>query len=100
MTGSARTGRRLRASPRRPVCRNNPADEGFCLKAAEKIAMLEGLLKDVKTQGLRNALHLALKDLYKAEGDDAKMVEHLKAMVLENDQALQESPGDKKPREE
>lgn len=70
------------------------------LKTADKIEMLEDLLKDVKTQGLRNALHLALKDLYKAQGDDAKMVEHLKAMVIENDQALQACGGDKKPGEE
>jgi hypothetical protein len=57
-------------------------------KPAAVIADLEAMLEKVKTISLRNAIRLALKDLYKAEGKSEKVVEHLRQMLLENDAAL------------
>lgn len=53
---------------------------------------LEALLTTTKSLGLRNALHMTLKDLYKAKANDDKVLEHLRAMVVENDAALQANP--------
>ncbi len=43
----------------------------------------------VKTQGLRNAIRLTLKDIYKRQGENEKVIEHIKALIAENDKALQ-----------
>ena len=50
---------------------------------------LEAALKRVKTLGLRNAIHLTLKDLYKQMGKEEKVVQHLRAMIEENDEIIQ-----------
>jgi hypothetical protein len=54
------------------------------------IKTLEGALRKTKTVGLRTAIHLTLKDLYKAQGNEEMVLEHLRDMILENDEALQE----------
>lgn len=59
------------------------------LTAPEKCKHLEDLLEDTGTLEFRNAIHLALKDLYKKDGKIEKSIEHLKALVAENDEALQ-----------
>ena len=53
---------------------------------------LEEQLTKVKTQGLRNALRLSLKDIYKRQGENEKVIEHIKALIAENDEALQSKP--------
>ena len=55
----------------------------------EVIADLEKQLAKLKTLGLRNCVRLMLKDLYKIEGNDEKILEHLRAMAAENDAAIQ-----------
>jgi len=55
----------------------------------EIIADLEGLLKKTKTLGLRNAIRFTLKDLYKHQAEDKKVLEHMRQMLLENDAAIQ-----------
>jgi hypothetical protein len=59
-------------------------------KPEEVIADLESQLGKTKSLGLRNAIRLQLRDIYKARGDNAKLLELLKAMVSENDAALAE----------
>ena len=59
-------------------------------KPAEKIKFFEVQLETTKTLGLRNAIRLTLKDLYKATGDDDKAVGQLKTMLEENDAAIQQ----------
>ncbi len=54
----------------------------------EIIEDLETQLGKTKSLGLRNALHLALRDLYKADGNNKKVLEHLRAMLAENDAAM------------
>lgn len=51
------------------------------------VASLEGLLGRTQSQGLRNALHMTLKDLYQQAGNQAKVMEHLTQMLAENDAA-------------
>ncbi len=53
---------------------------------------LEEQLAKVKTQGLRNAFRLSLKDIYKRQGENEKVIEHIKALIAENDEALQPKP--------
>jgi hypothetical protein len=50
---------------------------------------LEAQLAKTKTLGLRNAIRLSLKDIYKKQEDDEKVLVHLRAMLAENDAALQ-----------
>lgn len=50
---------------------------------------LENALLKVRSLGLRTALHLTLKDIYKAAGNEEMVLEHLRAMLAENDKALQ-----------
>ena len=52
-------------------------------------ADLEVQLKKVETQGLRNAIHLMLKDMYKARGKNDLVLRHLRELVRENDAAIQ-----------
>ncbi|MDY7009272.1 MAG: hypothetical protein SVV80_00765, partial [Planctomycetota bacterium] len=58
-------------------------------KDEDIIKDLEGQLAQVKTLGLRNAIRLTLKDLYKHRGKNEKVIEHIKALIAENDKALQ-----------
>jgi len=58
-------------------------------KPKELIEDLEAVLTKTKTLGLRNAIRMTLKDLYKGLGEDEKVLEHLRAMLAECDQALQ-----------
>ena len=58
-------------------------------KPDEAIKDLEETLAKTKTLGLRNAIRIMLRDLYKAQNDDAKVLEHLKAMLVENDADIQ-----------
>ncbi len=58
-------------------------------KYAETTKDLEAQLAKTKTLGLRNALRLTLRDIYKKQEDDEKVLEHLRAMLAENDAALQ-----------
>ena len=57
------------------------------------VADLEGQLAKTKTLGLRNAIRMMLKDLYKARGDDEKVLGHLRKMIEENDAALSKERG-------
>ena len=66
-------------------------------KPAEIINDLENQLTKTKSLGLRNALRLSLKDLYKAQAEDEKVLEHLRAMIAENDAALEAGPPMEKP---
>ncbi len=58
-------------------------------KDEDIIKDLEEQLASVKTHGLRNAIRLTLKDIYKRQGKNEKVIEHLKALIAENDKALQ-----------
>lgn len=58
-------------------------------KPEDTIKDLEGLLPQVKTLGLRNSIRMMLKDLYREIEKDEKVLEHLKALVLENDAEIQ-----------
>jgi hypothetical protein len=58
-------------------------------KPEEVIKELEDQLGKLKTLGLRNAVRLLLRDLYKAQGEDAKVLEQLRAMIAENEAAIQ-----------
>jgi hypothetical protein len=58
-------------------------------KPEEIIEEFEGLLGKVKTLGLRNSIRMMLKDLYREQDKNEKVREHLRAMVLENDAAVQ-----------
>lgn len=63
-------------------------------KPDETIKDLEAQLVKTKSLGLRNAIRLTLKDLYKAQGEDDKVLEHLRAMLAENDAAIQSAEKD------
>jgi len=58
-------------------------------KPTEVIEDLETLLKETKTLGLRNSIRLTLRDLYRAQKQDDKALEHLRVMLRENDAAIQ-----------
>jgi len=58
------------------------------LKPREVAELLEDVLEDTETLGLRNALRMSLKDLYAAQGDSKMTIKHLRAMLAENDEAL------------
>jgi len=51
---------------------------------------LEGVLENTATLGLRNAIRMTLKDVYKAQGEKEKLLAHLRALIAENDKALEE----------
>ncbi|MHC4718135.1 MAG: hypothetical protein ACYS5V_14275 [Planctomycetota bacterium] len=55
---------------------------------------LEKQLARTKTLGLRNAIRMSLKDIYKRVGEDEKVLQQLRAMLAENDKALQEEDED------
>ncbi|MCP4377137.1 MAG: hypothetical protein GY794_13295 [bacterium] len=57
-------------------------------KPKEVIKDFEARLDKTKTLGLRNAIRLTLKDLYAETDNKDKMIEHLNALVVENDKAL------------
>lgn len=52
--------------------------------ADEVIEEFEALLVKIKSLGIRNAIRLGLKDLYKLKGDHKKVLHHLREMLLEN----------------
>ena len=58
-------------------------------KSADVAKDLETQLAKTKTLGLRNAIRLTLREIYKRQDDDEKVLEHLRAMLAENDAALQ-----------
>ncbi len=60
-------------------------------KPPEVIKDLEAQLEKVKTQGIRNAIRLNLKDLYKHQGEDEKALQQLRLLIAENDKALQKA---------
>ncbi|KPK80540.1 MAG: hypothetical protein AMJ81_11920 [Phycisphaerae bacterium SM23_33] len=62
-------------------------------EAKDVIADLEALLASLDSLTLRNAVRLALKDLYRVTGDQLKLLQTLKDMVTENDGALSRRPG-------
>jgi hypothetical protein len=45
------------------------------------------VLDETRAQGLRNALHMTLRDLYSQGGNQQKVMEHLMQMLHENDVA-------------
>ena len=51
---------------------------------------LETTLAKTKTLGLRNAIRMTLKDIYKKQGQDEKVLQHLRTMLAENDAAIQD----------
>ena len=55
---------------------------------AEVAEHLERLLSKTKSTGLRNAIRITLKDMYREMGRKEKVIAHLEAMLAENDQAL------------
>jgi hypothetical protein len=59
-------------------------------KPDEIIQDLQEQLEKTKSLGLRNAIRLTLKDLYKAQGQDEEVLEQLREMLEENDAAIQE----------
>jgi hypothetical protein len=96
----ARVGRQIELIERMRHTSFDPAMAGLVALGAlqtdvpgqspeDVIKGLEDLLGQVKSLGLRNCIHMMLKDLYRRQGNTAKVVEHLKAVVLENDAAIQ-----------
>ncbi len=61
-------------------------------KPEEVASEFEELLKNTKSLGLRNAIRLTLKDIYKRQNNNDKVLEHMRAMLAENDKALFEHP--------
>ena len=59
------------------------------LKPEEAIKLFTARLEKTKVQGLRNAIHMALRDLYKDQGQDDKASDQLKAILDENAALLQ-----------
>jgi len=59
------------------------------MKPADAVKTLEELLAQTKSLGLRNAIRMSLKDLYKSQGELEKMRQTLLEMVAENDAAIQ-----------
>lgn len=68
--------------------RRKPED---IIKDLETLLTTETKAIGIKTQGLRNAIRLTLKDIYKRQGEDEKVLAHLRALIVENDEALQEA---------
>jgi hypothetical protein len=66
-------------------------------KPEDKIKFFEAQLEKTKSLGLRNAIRMVLKDLYKAQSDDAKAMDQLKAMLEENAAAAQQMQSQTKP---
>lgn len=63
----------------------------------EQTKEFETLLPKLKSLTLRNGTRMVLKDLYKAQGQDDKALETLRAMAIENDKAIEEAGGDTMP---
>lgn len=60
-------------------------------KSGDVAKDLETQLAKTKTLGLRNAIRLTLREIYKKQDDDEKVLEQLRAMLAENDAALQKN---------
>jgi len=67
-------------------------------KPQDIITEFEQLLSEVKTLGLRNSIRMMLKDLYREQDNNDKVREHLRAMVLENDAAVQKQMAKEGPK--
>jgi hypothetical protein len=55
------------------------------MESKDMIREFEEVLSRTKRQGIRNAIHLTLKDLYIETGNLPKAREHLKKIIEEND---------------
>jgi len=62
-------------------------------KPEEVVDDLEATLKRTRTLGLRNAIRLILRDLYRHLGRHDRMLENLREMLVENDEAIQAEMG-------
>ena len=65
----------------------------------EMVKDLETQLARTKSLGLRNALRMTVREVYKAQGNDEKVLEHLREMLAENDAAIQEHIREMKARD-
>lgn len=65
-------------------------------EAAEE---LESVLKTTKSLGLRNAIRITLKDIYIKAGDKKKGIEHMRAMIAENDECMYNAERNERERE-
>jgi len=54
---------------------------------------LESLLAETKAIGVRSAIRMTLKDIYGQMGNTAKVKEHLKGIIKDNEQAALGEPG-------
>ena len=57
-------------------------------KGEEVVEDLENTLKKTKSLGLRNAIRMMLRDIYRDLGKNDKVLQHLHEMLAENDEAL------------
>ena len=58
------------------------------LTPQEAAAELELVLQSTQSLGLRNAIRITLKDIYLKAGDKKKALEHMRAMIAENDKCM------------
>jgi len=69
-------------------------------RPGEIIEDLENVLSKTRTLGLRNAIRLTLKDLYKMQGNGKMVLKHLRAMVAENDEEMRKAEAEEHERQE
>jgi len=69
-------------------------------RPGEIIEDLENVLSKTRTLGLRNAIRLTLKDLYKMQGNGKMVLKHLRAMVAENDEEMRKAEAEEPEHEE
>ncbi len=67
-------------------------------KAQDIIKDLESQLEKTRSLGLRNSIRMALKDLYKAEGQTDKILANYRVMLAENDVAIGAAPSPEPPK--
>jgi len=60
---------------------------------ADIIEDLEDRLAETRSLGLRNAIRMGLKDIYRMTGNDEMALRHLRQMLAENDLAIVEGKG-------
>jgi len=58
------------------------------IELEQQITLLEQILEDTKSLGLRNAIRTALKDLYLEDERPEEALEILKEIIAENDEAI------------
>jgi hypothetical protein len=59
------------------------------IEAEKKAEALENVLKVVEIEGVRNAIHFTLKDIYLAMDKPERAAQHLLAVIKESDRAIQ-----------